>query len=351
MKKKPSRLISAIKKEPVDQIPIWLMRQAGRYLPEYRVLRSKSRNFLDLCYNVDLATEITMQPVKRFDLDAAIIFSDILIIPFAAGSEVKFLPEKGPVLSKIMSVKDVERLNFHNLSDRLQPVYQIVKQTRKDLSNEKAVIGFCGAPWTIASYMIEGGSSRDFSVIRRFALENPKTLKILFEELERCLANHLVAQIAAGADAVQIFDSWAGVLSDSNFKKLSADPIRRICRTVKQVYPDVPIIVFPRLAGIRYEQFVSSKYIDALSLDQTIPCRWAAKQLQSKIAIQGNLDPIFLLSGGSNMLVEVERICDTFSNQNGFVFNLGHGVIKETPPENVQILCDFIREKFQRINK
>ena len=230
-----SAVVLALKRKPVDRTPVWLMRQAGRYLPEYRNLRSRSGSFLDLCYDADLAMEITMQPIERFNLDAAIIFSDILVIPDAAGCKVEFLPEKGPVLAKIRCAEDIKALNFENLTSRLLPVYEAIKKTRVSLKKEKALIGFCGAPWTIASYMIEGGTSRDFLTIRKFAVENMKTLGLLFQKLEACLASHLMAQIAAGANAVQIFDSWAGVLNDNSFTQLSFFPIERICKKIKNV--------------------------------------------------------------------------------------------------------------------
>ena len=338
-------LVLALKGKSVGRVPVWLMRQAGRYLPEYRELRSRSGSFLNLCYDSNLAMEVTMQPIQRFDLDAAIIFSDILVVPDAAGCKVKFSPEKGPILSQIRTAEEINKLDFENLTGRLSPIYEAIKKTRVALSKEKALIGFCGAPWTIASYMIEGGTSRDFLKIRKLAVEEPRTLELLLKKLEGCLASHLIAQISAGANAVQIFDSWAGVLADGSFKHLSFDPIHRICKKVKSMYPEIPIIVFPRLAGTRYTQFSKSKYIDALSIDQTIPCEWAAKNLQGKVAIQGNLDPVLLLSGGDKMVKEAQRICSILNQNKGFVFNLGHGVIKDTPVENVVTLCKLVREQ------
>jgi len=336
------RLVRALRREPVDRPPVWLMRQAGRYLPEYRKIRSGAKNFLDLCYRPDLAAEVTIQPLRRFDLDAAIIFSDILVIPDAAGCSVDFVEGRGPVLSTVRDGKEIDALDFENVVEHLQPVYEAIGQVRSVLVPEKALLGFCGAPWTVASYMVEGGSSREFSTIRKWAIEAPETLQLLFDGLERALTDHLIAQIEAGADAVQIFDSWAGILAETEFDRWSLGPITRICQAVKAAHPETPIIAFPRLAGVRYQKFVDIAAIDAVSLDQTVPCAWVAKNLQDKIAVQGNLDPVFLLAGGDQMDREIKRIMELLGANPGFVFNLGHGVIKETPPAHVERLCRLV---------
>jgi uroporphyrinogen decarboxylase len=336
------RLVSALNREPIDRPPIWLMRQAGRYLPEYRELRSKAGKFLDLCYNPDLAAEVTLQPLRRFSLDAAIIFSDILVIPHAAGNDLDFVENIGPVLSAIRNSEDISSLNFYDVKQKLEPVYKAVSITKANLNPGTALIGFAGAPWTIASYLIEGGTSRDFLKIRKWIVESPDTLSELFSKLEDAITQHLIAQIDAGADVVQIFDSWSGILGDGDFENWSILPIMRICRAVKASHPNIPIIVFPRLAGLRYQKFLQVKEIDGLSIDQTISCSWARKELYPQVSIQGNLDPIFLLGPTSVMKKKVSDILDVFGSNSGFVFNLGHGVHKDTNPETVAMLCDFI---------
>ncbi|MEK9931397.1 MAG: uroporphyrinogen decarboxylase [Rhodospirillaceae bacterium] len=337
------RFLNALNRIGVDRPPIWLMRQAGRYLPEYRKIRGEVTGFLDLCYNPNLAAEVTMQPIRKFQLDAAIIFSDILVIPHAAGSELTFVENQGPILTPLKNKNDISALDFTNITERLTPVYEAIKITRSQLGEKTALIGFSGAPWTLSSYMIEGGSSREFLKLRKLAAEQPEILQSLFDGLETAIAAHLIAQIESGADAVQIFDSWAGILNTLDFDRWCLDPVLRICERIKNIYPQTPIIVFPRLAGIRYLNFIKSPVVDAVSIDQTVPLNWARKYLSSSLAIQGNLDPMCLLVGGDRLKSDVYKIMEVFGDQPGFIFNLGHGVIKDTNPENVEILCKLIR--------
>jgi len=337
------RFLNALNRIGVDRPPIWLMRQAGRYLPEYRKIRGEVTGFLDLCYNPNLAAEVTMQPIRKFQLDAAIIFSDILVIPHAAGSELTFVENQGPILTPLKNKNDISALDFTNITERLIPVYEAIKITRSQLGEKTALIGFSGAPWTLSSYMIEGGSSREFLKLRKLAAEQPEILQSLFDGLETAIAAHLIAQIEFGADAVQIFDSWAGILNTLDFDRWCLDPVLRICERIKNIYPQTPIIVFPRLAGIRYLNFLKSPAVDAVSIDQTVPLNWARKYLSSGLAIQGNLDPMCLLVGGDRLKSEVYKIMEVFGDQPGFIFNLGHGVIKDTNPENVETLCKLIR--------
>ncbi|MEC9077657.1 MAG: uroporphyrinogen decarboxylase [Pseudomonadota bacterium] len=338
-----TRFLNSVRKIRVDRPPIWLMRQAGRYLPEYRKIRGEVRGFLDLCYNPDLASEVTIQPIRRFQLDAAIIFSDILVIPHAAGSKLVFKEKEGPKLTPITNKNDVSALNFSEMTERLAPVYESIKITRQRLGECTAIIGFSGAPWTLATYMVEGGSSREFLKIRQLASENPELLQDLFTSLESSIVAHLISQIEAGADAVQIFDSWAGILNTPDFECWCLNPIIRICERIKSIYPQTPIIVFPRLAGIRYLNFLGNPAVDVISIDQTVPLNWAMKYLSPSFAIQGNLDPISLLVGGERLKSDVYTIMDAFGDQPGFIFNLGHGVIKDTNPENVEALCEVVR--------
>ena len=338
-----TRFLNSIRRIRVDRPPIWLMRQAGRYLPEYRKIRKEVRGFLDLCYNPDLASEVTIQPIRRFQLDAAIIFSDILVIPHAAGSKLVFKEKEGPKLTPLKNKNDISALNFREITERLTPVYKAIKITRQRLGEGTAIIGFSGAPWTLATYMVEGGTSREFLQIRRLASENPDLLQDLFKSLESSIATHLINQIEAGADAVQIFDSWAGILNTPDFECWCLDPIIRICERIKNIYPQTPIIVFPRLAGIRYLDFLGKPAVNVISIDQTVPLNWARKYLFPSLAIQGNLDPMSLLVGGERLKSDVYKILEAFGDQPGFIFNLGHGVIKDTNPENVEALCEVIR--------
>ena len=324
-----------------DRVPIWLMRQAGRYLPEYRALRATAGSFLDLCYSPEMAAEATLQPVRRFPLDAAIVFSDILVIPDALGQEVTFKEGEGPVLDPVRNEKALGALNTDRLVAHLAPVYETLQRVRTDLADNIALIGFAGAPWTIATYMVEGRGSRDYAETKGWAAAAPESFAHLIGLLEDAIAEHLIAQIKAGAEAVQIFDSWAGMLSDPMFNRWSLEPIARIAVRVKQAAPEVPIIAFPRLAGLRYRKFAAIDAIDALGLDQTVSLDWARDELQGRKTLQGNLDSAVLLVGGAAMEQEAHRILGELS-AGRFVFNLGHGVLQPTPPEHVAALCDIV---------
>ena len=336
-----SRLIKTLRRETVDRPPIWLMRQAGRYLPEYKKVRAGAGNFLDLCYNPDLATEVTLQPVRRFSLDAAIVFSDILVIPHALGQPVDFREGVGPILDPVCSSEDVAALRISGLKDHLAPVYQTLSRVRAELPDGVALIGFAGAPWTIATYMIEGGSSRDYAKTKGWAFGDPDSFQALFALLEEAISTHLIAQIDAGAEVLQIFDSWAGLLPDGAFQRWCVEPIGRIVARIKDERPETPIIVFPRLAGVRYADFLKLDGIAAVSLDQTMSREWARDHLQSHMVVQGNLDPVYLVQGGAVLEKEAENILRTFGEK-PFIFNLGHGVMQTTPPDHVAALCDFV---------
>lgn len=317
------------------------MRQAGRYLPEYRKVRASVGSFLDLCYTPRLAAEVTLQPIRRFPLDAAILFSDILVIPDALGRKVTFHESRGPVLHPLRGPADLERLTTGRLAEHLAPVYEALVLVRNELPDGVALIGFAGAPWTVATYMVEGGSSRDYAATKGWAATDRASFGRLVAILEEAIAAHLIAQARAGAEALQIFDSWAGLLSESMFLRWSAAPIARIAAKVKEAVPEVPIIAFPRLAGLRYESLAGVAAIDALSLDQTVSLDWARTRLQPTKALQGNLDPAMLLAGGAAMRSEAERILGALG-QGRFVFNLGHGVLQATPLEHVAELCDIV---------
>jgi len=336
------KLIEVIKKNLDNYTPIWLMRQAGRYLPEYRKMRSNAGSFLNMCYNSELAAKITMQPIERFDFDAAIIFSDILLVPQALGMDLQFEDKIGPTLNKLETIEDIEKLNDFNLVGKLESVYEAISMVRKKLSSEKALIGFAGAPWTLASYMLEGGSSKNFSVSKEFALNNTKSFNILIDKLISAVASHLIMQIRAGADIIQLFDSWAGVLNEAEFKKWSIEPTAKIVAIVKNEFPDVPIIGFPRGAGFLYEEYAKLTKVDVVSVDQYATVDYIANNLQKTKIIQGKLDPIYLLSSNQEVLHEqIMKIKKGFKKP--FIFNLGHGILPNTPLENVQFLVDTVR--------
>ncbi len=334
--------LAALKGRRPSPPPIWLMRQAGRYLPEYRKTRQEAGSFLDLCYTPDLATEVTLQPIRRFGFDAAILFSDILVVPDGLGQRVWFVEGEGPKLEALSSAGDLARLSLDRMGSALEPVYQTVRQIKTALPEETALIGFAGAPWTVASYMIEGGSSKDFAQAKTWAYRAPDDFQRLIDLLVEATAQHLSHQIAAGAEAVQIFDSWSGVWPERHFRRWCVEPMKSITAKVKQSHPEVPVILFPRGAGLLYEDVVKEAGAEGVSLDTTVPLGWASRLLQSHVCVQGNLDPIQLLAGGDELRQAVAEIVAALAG-GPFVFNLGHGILPKTPPEHVQELIEFLR--------
>lgn len=334
------RLLRVLAGGSVAPPPVWLMRQAGRYLPEYRALRSKAKTFLDLCFSPDLAAEITLQPVRRFDLDAAILFSDILVVPYALGRRVGFVEGEGPKLDPIQPT-DLGKLNGDGVCTRLAPVFETIRSVRRGLPASTALIGFAGAPWTVATYMIEGRSGNDFSASKSFALADAKNFAKLIEVLVEATSDYLTAQIDAGAEALQLFDSWAGVLGEPEFRRWVIEPTRAIVARVKKKNPDVPIIGFPRGAGMLYADYARETGVNALSLDPGVPLV-LARALQARLPVQGNLDPQILVAGGDAMRRGVETILAALG-EGPFVFNLGHGIVPETPPEHVAELVRIVR--------
>ena len=335
-------LLRALSGVVVDPPPIWLMRQAGRYLPEYRKTRAQAGSFLDLCYTPTLAAEVTLQQIRRFGFDAAILFSDILVVPDAMGQKVWFEEGAGPRLTPIMGGADLAKLSTTRVRERLAPVYEAASRVAGALPKETALIGFAGAPWTVAAYMIEGEGSRDFTTVRRFAAMDPKAFNALISLLVDATSRFLLAQIEAGAEVVQIFDSWAGVLSHDEFRQWAIEPVRDIVNRLQAKHPAVPIIAFPRGAGVRYLDYAVETGVEAVSLDSTIPPEWAAKELQPQSAVQGNLDPLLLLAGGKPLEEATLQILKALG-RGPFVFNLGHGILPDTPPENVARLSGLIR--------
>lgn len=336
-------MLRALRGESLAQPPVWLMRQAGRYLPEYRDLRARAKGFLDLCFTPDLAVEVTLQPIRRYGFDAAILFSDILVVPHALGQKVWFEEGVGPRLAALESGRDVDRLSRDGLHAALAPVYETVGRLSRELPPETTLIGFAGAPWTVASYMLEGGSSRDFAAGKRWAYgDDAAAFQRLIDLLVEATADYLVAQIDAGAEAVQIFDSWAGVWPEAQLRRWCLEPVKTIVARIKAERPGVPVIVFPRGAGVLYQAYAQDCGAEALGLDTTVPLGWARDVLQPKVCLQGNLDPLLLVAGGAALERAVAGILETLGG-GPFVFNLGHGIVPETPPEHVAQMMAQIR--------
>ncbi|WP_274423463.1 uroporphyrinogen decarboxylase [Chelativorans sp. YIM 93263] len=322
--------------------PIWLMRQAGRYLPEYRETRRKAGSFLDLCFNPDLATEVTLQPIRRFDFDAAILFSDILVIPYALGRNLRFQEGIGPVMTPLQA-DDIEALETGDLHKHLNPVYETIRRLRAELPKEKALIGFCGAPWTVATYMIAGRGTPDQAPARFFGHTEPQGFEKLLQTITACSAEYLIRQIEAGADAVQIFDSWAGVLDEKSFEAWCVRPVTEIVRRVREKYPEVPIIGFPKGAARHYDGYRTRTGVTALGLDWMVPMI-DARRLQAEGPVQGNLDPMRLRAGGEALEVGIDTILDGLGS-GPLIFNLGHGITPDTPVEHVHTMVRRIRER------
>ncbi len=335
--------LRALAKDSLDTPPLWLMRQAGRYLPEYRQTRTQAGSFLDLCYTPDLATEVTHQPLRRYGFDAAILFSDILMIPDALGQKVAFKEGEGPVLPPVRTAEDLGRLSFDHFHKTLEPVYETVRKLAATLPSQTALIGFCGAPWTVATYMIEGKGSKDFSHAKTMLWQNPKLFHSLMELLIEAISQELLAQIKAGAEAIQLFDTWASALPETEFREWIIKPTQQIIQRLKREYPHIPVLGFPRGAGALYEAYAKETGVDGLSLDSSVPLQWAAKTLQPICCLQGNLDPLLLVAGGDAMDQAIDRILDTFGH-GPFIFNLGHGIVPQTPPEHVAQLVQRVRQ-------
>lgn len=334
--------LAVLKGEQRVPPPLWLMRQAGRYLPEYRKLREKAPRFLDFCYTPELAVEATLQPLRRFQPDAAILFSDILVVPDALGQAVDFREGAGPILEPLRSRRDIEGLQREKVCRHLEPVFKAVGDIRRALPPETALIGFAGAPWTVATYMVEGRGGTDFSRALGWDREDPEGFAKLIDLLAESTAEYLVEQARRGADTLQIFDSWAGALDEERFHRLVIAPTRKLVGIVRAAFPDIPIIGFPRGAGPRYADYVRETGVDAVSLDSGVDLGFARRALQPLAVLQGNLDPQVLLRGGEEMREATLAILEILG-RGPFIFNLGHGVVPETPVENVLQLAATVR--------
>ncbi|MGJ0622404.1 MAG: uroporphyrinogen decarboxylase [Methylocystis sp.] len=333
-------MLDVLKGEAHFSPPLWMMRQAGRYLPEYRETRRRAGSFLDLCYDPDLAVEVTLQPIERFGFDASILFSDILVVPHALGRDVRFEEGRGPLLTPI-SVAEIAALEGDMFHVNLEPVYETVRRLRAKLPDETTLIGFCGAPWTVATYMIAGHGTPDQAPARLFAYREPEAFLQLLKVLADHSAAYLIRQIEAGADVVQIFDSWSGVLDDASFDQFCVWPVAEIVRQVRAVHPDVPIIGFPKGAGARYRTYRQKTGVTGLGIDWTVPLA-AAKDLQRSGAVQGNLDPLRLVAGGKALSDGVETILRALGD-GPLIFNLGHGITPETPIAHVEAMVKQVR--------
>ena len=318
------------------------MRQAGRYLPEYREIRTKVGSFLNLCLNSELAAEVTLQPIRRFGFDAAIVFSDILIIPYALGQKVEFVEGEGPNLQPIDNTEALNRLDARPAEIKLTPVYETIDRVVSALNGKVPLIGFCGAPYTVATYMVGGGASKDQAETRLWAYREPKEFGRLIDLLVETSARYLLGQVKAGASALQIFDSWAGSLPEDEFARWCIFPTKALVDRVRAEAPDVPIIGFPRGCGPLSRRYAEETGIDAIGCDQGLPLDWIKTHLQDLVTVQGNLDPVLLVAGGRRVDERVREILDALSPR-PFVFNLGHGILPETPIAHVERLLSLVR--------
>lgn len=338
-----SRFLATLQGEAVWPPPIWLMRQAGRYLPEYRDIRAQAGSFLDLCFDPVRASRVTLQPIERFDFDAAILFADILLIPHALGQGVRFEEGEGPRLFPTITTENIRSLEIQNIGAALAPIFETVRLTRAALGPEKTLIGFAGAPWTVATYMLAGGASRDPAGLRRVAYEQPAFLEELIALLVKATVAYLVGQIDAGAEAVQLFDTWAGGLPEPLARRLSLDPMRSIARRVKALRPGTPFIFFPRGVGALASAYAEAPECDAISIDSWTPWEFARASLSSHAVVQGGFDPMLVVAGGEAMDREARALVNAFRGV-PYIFNLGHGLTPDTPPAHVARLVKIVRE-------
>ncbi|MEZ5826092.1 MAG: uroporphyrinogen decarboxylase [Geminicoccaceae bacterium] len=335
---------AALAGERTQEIPVWFMRQAGRYLPEYRQTRKSAGSFLELCYTPELAIEVTLQPLRRFAFDAAILFSDILVVPDALGSDVSFVEGEGPKLVPLESEADLERLSTERLIEHLEPVFATLRGLSRELPAHVTLIGFAGAPWTLAAYMVEGSGSKDYQKTRILARSRPDLFQRLIDLLCEAISIYLLRQVESGAEAIQLFDSWANVLPPDQRERWCDEPIARIVANLRRDAPGIPVIAFPRGIGPATVDFAGRVRADGLSIDTSLDPAWAASHLDVATVpcLQGNLDPLALVAGGEGMIDAARRIVDAWS-QRPFIFNLGHGIVPQTPPENVARVVEYLK--------
>jgi uroporphyrinogen decarboxylase len=333
--------LNALAKKPTSRTPIWVMRQAGRYLPEYRATRKQAGSFMDLCKNPELACEVTMQPLRRYDLDAAILFSDILTIPDAMGLGLYFSEGEGPKFKNpIENIKDIEKLSS-NVNDDLGYVFDAVSTIKKALGDKAPLIGFSGSPWTLATYMIEGGSSKNFHTSKKMLFNEPNSLHLLLDTLADSVINYLNQQVLSGADSLMIFDTWGGVLSRDNYLDFSLKYMQKIVKQLKELHPNTPITLFSKNGGKHLEQ-ISSSGCDGVGIDWTVELSDVQQQIGDKVCIQGNLDPAILAASPEVIEREVKKVLEQFKGDTGHIFNLGHGITPEIEPEKMSVLVEAV---------
>ena len=336
----PGLLLRTLSGENTAERPVWLMRQAGRYLPEYRALRASKGGFLNLVYDSEAAAEITLQPIRRFGFDGAILFSDILIVPYAMGQDLEFLVGEGPHLSP--RLLDAALTSLTAVPERLSPIYETVRQVKAALPGDKTMLGFAGSPWTVATYMVAGEGSRDQHDTRALAYRDRAGFQAIIDAIIGVTVEYLIGQIQAGAEAVQLFDSWSGSLAPSEFERWVIAPNAAIVRQLKARGPHVPIIGFPKGAGEKLTAYARETGVDAIGVDETIDPLWAARELPANMPVQGNLDPLLLLAGGDELDRQALRVLEAFADR-PHVFNLGHGIGQTTPIEHVEQLLALVR--------
>jgi uroporphyrinogen decarboxylase len=333
--------LNALAKKPTSRTPIWVMRQAGRYLPEYRATRKQAGSFMDLCKNPELACEVTMQPLRRYDLDAAILFSDILTIPDAMGLGLYFSEGEGPKFKNpIENIKDIEKLSS-NVNDDLGYVFDAVSTIKKALGDRAPLIGFSGSPWTLATYMIEGGSSKNFHKSKKMLFNEPNSLHLLLDTLADSVINYLNQQVLSGADSVMIFDTWGGVLSRDNYLDFSLKYMQKIVKQLKELHPNIPITLFSKNGGKHLESIADSG-CDGVGIDWTVELSDVQQQIGDKVCIQGNLDPAILAASPEVIEREVKKVLEQFKGDTGHIFNLGHGITPEIEPEKMSVLVEAV---------
>ncbi|MDC3018051.1 uroporphyrinogen decarboxylase [Paracoccaceae bacterium] len=338
-----SLFLRCVNGQSIDRPPIWFMRQAGRYLSEYRNTRKQAGSFLELCYNSELATEVTLQPIDKFGFDAAILFADILLILDALGVKVQFLEGQGPLLEPVKNKKDIERIsNLGQIHEKLSPVYETIKKLKKQLPKDVPLIGFAGAPWTLATYLINGKGERGSLTAKKFLIENNREFEEIINLLTAATIEYLMMQIKSGADVIKIFDSWAGALNADMVLRYSLNPIKKIVSAIKKKHPNIPFIVFPRSVNTIYSNFSNEECFDVLAVDQFLDRKWIANEIQPKKIIQGNLDPIFLTQSREVLTRELTKVNEDFKAY-PYVFNLGHGITPDAKVENVELVVDFIK--------
>jgi uroporphyrinogen decarboxylase len=335
-------LLAVLRGERRDPVPMWLMRQAGRYLPEYRELRAEKGGFLDMAYDPEAAAEITLQPLRRFPFDAAILFSDILVVPHAIGMDLSFVAGEGPRLAPPLSEARIGDLE--PAIERLAPIYETVRRVKAQLSPQTTFLGFAGSPWTVATYMIAGQGSREQAEARQLAYLDPAKMDEILDIVSRITVDYLSGQIEAGVDAVQLFDSWSGSLSPAQFEQLVIRRTAWIVSELKRRHPDTPIIGFPKGAGGKLRAYADETGVDAIGIDETVDPAWAAKELPAGLPVQGNLDPLALIAGGEALRLAVRRILDAFADR-PHIFNLGHGIQQTTPIANVEQLVALVKRQ------